>query len=297
MRKKLLSLLVLLMVAATGAMAQTTYKVSVKEGTEDATSWQGKAGSGEYKALPLEGVAANTAVSVKYSGTKKVKSVKAVKKTQAAAYTMAAAATSADRGKLICADGHIHAYGEDADCTADRVAMITYVGSQTAETAYTHGLALALQDASEDMFTWSVSTASKHTFHPYPVQSGITTGPAESGLQYNATQNTASYPAFQAAIANNDVATPTDCSAWFLPSGYQWYQMFQALDSKTVEKGKNALRDSFESVGGANLKKGDYQTSTEYSKDDGVYCPFGSTVLFTSGSKTNGRYVRSCLAF
>ena len=70
-------MLVLLMMAATGAVAQN-YKVSVKEGTEDATSWQGKAGSGEYKALPLEGVAANTAVSVKYNGTKRVKSVKAV---------------------------------------------------------------------------------------------------------------------------------------------------------------------------------------------------------------------------
>ena len=83
MNKKLLFLLVLLMTATTGAWAQTTYKVSVKEGTEDATSWQGKAGEGEYQALPLEGVAANTAVSVKYNGTKKVKSVKAVKKAAA----------------------------------------------------------------------------------------------------------------------------------------------------------------------------------------------------------------------
>ena len=73
-------MLVLLAAVVTGAVAQTTYKVSVKEGTEDATSWQGKAGEGEYQALPLEGVAAGTAVSVKYNGTKKVKSVKAKKK-------------------------------------------------------------------------------------------------------------------------------------------------------------------------------------------------------------------------
>ena len=72
-------MLVLLAAVVTGAVAQTTYKVSVKEGTDDATSWQGKAGEGEYQALPLEGVAAGTAVSVKYNGTKKVKSVKAVK--------------------------------------------------------------------------------------------------------------------------------------------------------------------------------------------------------------------------
>ena len=80
MQKRILSLLVLLAAVAMSAVAQTTYKVSVKEGTEDASNWQGKAGTGDYQSLPLEGVAANTAVSVKYSGTKMVKSVKAVKK-------------------------------------------------------------------------------------------------------------------------------------------------------------------------------------------------------------------------
>ena len=68
-------MLVLLAAVVTGAVAQTTYKVSVKEGTEDATSWT---------IAPAEattaGVAAGTTVTATYSGTKKVKSVKAVKK-------------------------------------------------------------------------------------------------------------------------------------------------------------------------------------------------------------------------
>ena len=64
---------------------QNIYKVSVKEGTEDATSWQGKAGTGEYQALPLTGLEAGTAVTVKYNGTMKVKSVKAKKKVKPAA--------------------------------------------------------------------------------------------------------------------------------------------------------------------------------------------------------------------
>ena len=63
------------------------YSVSLKEGTEDASNWQGKAGEGEYQALPLEGVAAGTAVSVKYNGTKRVKSVKAVKVKRVATVT------------------------------------------------------------------------------------------------------------------------------------------------------------------------------------------------------------------
>ena len=67
-------MLVLLAAVVTGAVAQTTYKVSVKEGTEDATSWT---------ITPAEatttGVAAGTEVKATYGGMKKVKSVKAVK--------------------------------------------------------------------------------------------------------------------------------------------------------------------------------------------------------------------------
>ena len=77
-----------------------------------------------------------------------------VKKTQAAAYTMAAAATSADKGKLICADGHIHANGADAACTKARVAKIIYIGT-TGHATYSHGLALALTD--EGQMAWQAA--------------------------------------------------------------------------------------------------------------------------------------------
>jgi len=76
-KKRFISMLVLLAAVATGAVAQN-YKVSVKEGTEDATSWT---------IAPAEatttGVAAGTTVTATYSGTKHVKSVKAVKKAPA----------------------------------------------------------------------------------------------------------------------------------------------------------------------------------------------------------------------
>ena len=74
-------MLVLLVAVVSGAMAQTTYKVSVKEGTEDATSWT---------IAPAEatttGVAAGATVTATYKGEKKVKSVKAVKKVNPNAY-------------------------------------------------------------------------------------------------------------------------------------------------------------------------------------------------------------------
>ena len=63
-----------------GYVTTTTVDVTLADGTEDASNWQGKAGEGEYQSLPLTGLEAGTAVTVKYNGTKKVKSVKAKKK-------------------------------------------------------------------------------------------------------------------------------------------------------------------------------------------------------------------------
>ena len=58
----------------------TGYSVGLKPGTVDAANWTAKVGDGDYQPLPLEGIAAGTPVSFKYTGLKKVKSVKAVKK-------------------------------------------------------------------------------------------------------------------------------------------------------------------------------------------------------------------------
>ena len=149
-KKRFLSMLVLLAAVATGAMAQTTYKVSVKEGTDDATSWQGKAGSGEYQALPLEGLEAGTAVSVKYNGTKKVKSVKAKKKAAASLIVNPAV------GQVIGDDGKNYDYASlPGGVTA--VAKICYVSGS-------NGLALALADEANTM-DWStaMTTAAAHT--------------------------------------------------------------------------------------------------------------------------------------
>ena len=134
-----------------------TYSVALADGTEDAANWQGKAGEGEYQALPLEGVAAGTAVTVTYTGTKKVIGVKAEKK--AAAPRPLAEAVAADLGKIAGADGNIYdtkAAAEAAGTTA--VAMIAYVGSETGHATYTHGLAIALAD--EGSMNWSTAESS-----------------------------------------------------------------------------------------------------------------------------------------
>ena len=201
-----------------------------------------------------------------------------------AAFTMAADATSADKGKEICTDGHIHPLYGDAGCTRARVAKIVYVGSETAEAAYgfNHGLALALSDASTGC-QWSTSTGS--TIHTYNAASSTFT--EESGLQYNdVTHNSDTYPAFKAAITYSPAA-PTGCSAWFLASGYQWQKMISAA-------GLSNLGLSSEAV---------YWSSTEQSADyawwlyskDGSWSPFHKDAGKEDPYKDY--HVRACLAF
>ena len=75
MKRKLLSLLVLLLMAATGAWAQSTYNVTVKDA--ELAYWTVSVdGGNSYVSLPQE-VAEGTTVTAAYAGDLKVKSVKA----------------------------------------------------------------------------------------------------------------------------------------------------------------------------------------------------------------------------
>ena len=140
-------------VTFTTADAPATYTVTLKEGTDDATSWQGKAGEGEYQDLPLESVAAGTAVTVKYTGTKKVKSVKAVKKAAAAAPALNL--TSPAVGQIIGDDGKNYNYTSlPGGVTA--VAKICYVSGS-------NGLALALEDEGQMIWSTAITTCAAHT--------------------------------------------------------------------------------------------------------------------------------------
>ena len=110
-----------------------------------------------------------------------------VKRTYAAAYTMAAnAVAGTDEGKLICIDGHIHAYNADAACTKSRVAKIIYIGSSTGDATYNHGLALALADESTNGMAWGAA---------------------------------------KTACTNKNTSATVKSASWMLPSRTQWETM------------------------------------------------------------------------
>ena len=184
-------------------------------------------------------------------------------------------------GQVIGDDGKNYADAAAATSAgATAVAKICYVGSDNGEAApYNHGLALALSDASANS-AWSTSYTKVHT---YNTQNGSFA--SESGLQYNATQNSDTYPAFKAAIANNGTAAPTGCSSWFLASGYQWNQMIGAAGLSNL---------------GLQQPEGHYTpyywSSTEYN-DKGARNFLSSNGWWTGADKDYAIRVRACLAF
>ena len=215
-----------------------------------------------------------------------------------ARYPLAVTATSVsseDIGSVIGADGNIYlnaAAAAAASPATTAVAMITYVGSATGETSFTHGLALALSDANDGYFWKTEQSDAGHT-----KQTDRNKFTSESGLQYNdATHNTDTYPAFKAAMANNDTTKPTNCSDWFLPTAYQWNQMIDAC--KNVLGTKNSyedLRDGFNGVGGTNMV-GEYWSSTEDGTNTAWSYRF-NLGYWASEPKNSYCIVRSALAF
>ena len=169
MRKnKLLLLLALLLTAATGAWAQesaTTYSVKMKNGTVDAKNWSIASGEKSVKgdaANGLTGLSEKDAVTLTYTGSKKVLGVKAENKKAAEGHAL----TSAKFGEIVCSDGKAYA-AADKDILPSGVtaaAKVCYVDGNG------HGLALALTDEGKMNWSTAQTVCDAHT----PAITGVT---------------------------------------------------------------------------------------------------------------------------
>ena len=308
-----------------GGVAPATYTVSMKEGTEDATSWT---------ITPAEatttGVAAGTEVKATYGGVKKVKSVKAKKKVKPAATV-----TTAPTAKTGVKAGQNEAI----------------VNAGTVEGGTMMYMVNATQPASTEGFSATVPTAEGLTAGTYYVwyyvkadathtdseisASGIEvtidaagppalnlTSPAVGQVIGDDGQNYdyGSLPGGVTAVAkicyvsgSNGLALAladegqmnwstaiSTCAAhtpaftggtWKLATQDEWNNMITAAGSHT------ALRDGFGDITGAsNLQSTNYWSSTEYDSGKAWRYNFG-TGNWSNVNKGIGFRVRACLAF
>ena len=95
-------------------------------------------------------------------------------------------AADGDQGRLVCKDGHIHKLTGEEYCTADRVAMVAYVGN---ESNCEHGLAIAMKDANDDAgkMVWADAMNYVSTWEAnYPVANAEWRMPSTDDFQYMA---------------------------------------------------------------------------------------------------------------
>ena len=209
-------------------------------------------------------------------------------------YKEASSATSSDIGKIICSNGHIHTNVNDVTCGGSASAIIAYVGSDTGNSTYNHGLALALFDANGGNATtdgtsckWKTSTGSNDNSY----QTTFSSFASEDGSIYISTRNNSTWPAFQACISYSGGTAPTNSTGWFLPSAYQWNQMVVYGVGNY-----STLREYFGSRGGRNMQSYYYWSCTELNTHNAWYLSFyGGN--WGSNLKTGIGYVRACFAF
>ena len=199
-----------------------------------------------------------------------------VTKTQAAAAKTLAEATAGDIGKIAGKDGKIYATKADAEAvaTGNAVAMIAYVGTAS-ECA--HGLAIALEDVSNEKLTWN-----------------------------NSGNNNESKTAAEWCSAWNTSKAVTG-GTWRLPSISDWQYMFigcgasESYSDNPIQMSYSGLAFKLTTAQGDALPVNeDYWSSTKASPDNPWTVLFGDTYASFDNNTWEGHafdLVRACLAF
>ncbi len=251
--------------------APPTYAITLKEDTEEADKWT---------ISPAEATKGTT-ITATYTGTKKVIGMTVTKRVSLV-YPIAISEVTDEAyiGSVVAADGYVYATEDDVvNASKTPVAKICYVGSETGDATYKHGLALALYDVS-DTPEWCfkseiICLGSQYT--TVAEAKGDLAGIANTDALVN---NTHTHAAASAARGYNSGTHPEGTSEWFLPSVGQWDKMATAVGD----------------YGKLGLNSDKYWSSTEVNAEQAwsVQVDGGS---WSTSTKYWNRFVRACLAF
>jgi hypothetical protein len=186
-------------------------------------------------------------------------------------------------GQVLCADGSICDYNKRGSKTP--VALVVYVGSDTGNSKYHKGLAMALNDCSEGTQWGPFGYENPKCSFPLTSISG------EDGSCYRNgkyTEIEGLFSAFTVSVYGNPAA-PDNTSGWFLPSAYQINTAIQSLKEKSM-----ALNSCFSPIGGTNMWSW-YWTCTEYDRNNAIFYKTSGSVGHQS--KITEYHTRAMLVF
>ena len=222
--------------------------------------------------------------------------------------------TADDLGKLIGLDGKVYPSILSAVASGTVAsAVIVYVGSETAEGSFTHGLAMSMRDAvSSSGYTFNWKTSSGNYDNPqYSSDLHSLLEYKESGYSLTKGRGESPWEAFAAAKNNtiNDrygitAAAPEGTSGWFLPSMFQWQQAIHAMTGKTKELSLYDANPDYvnDKVNAkivdpeAFLTKNCYASSSEFNDTYNWHFDFQDGIA-RRNAKWCDYYVRAFLAF
>ena len=222
--------------------------------------------------------------------------------------------TADDLGKLIGLDGKVYPSILSAVASGTVAsAVIVYVGSETAEGSFTHGLAMSMRDAvSSSGYTFKWKTSSGNYDNPQRSSDLHTLlGYKESGYALTKDRGESPWEAFAAAKNNTiydcygiSATAPEGTSGWFLPSMYQWQQAIHAMTGKTeelslYEANPDYVNDYFNAKIAdpeAFLTKNCYASSSEFDDTYNWHFDFNDGIA-RRNAKWCDYYVRAFLAF
>ena len=223
---------------------------------------------GKSTATVLEG---NT-VTAKFTGKK----VLGLKVTKRVSYPIAISAVTSDYiGSVVTTDGNVYATVAAATAASKTpVAMIAYVGTAS---DCAHGLAIALEDVSNEKLTWN-----------------------------NSGSNNESKTAAEWCSAWNTSKAVTG-GTWRLPSISDWQYMFigcgasESYSDNPIQMSYSGLASKLTTAqGGALPVNADYWSSTEASTEYLWTVRFGDSYAFFYNNTWEGKafdLVRACLVF
>lgn len=229
-----------------GKTVTLTAKVQPDNATDKTVTW-----TTSNKAIAtvadgvVTGVAAGQAVITAKAGDKEATCTVTVKRPEPVDGKSMKEVTADDLGKLIGLDGKVYPSILSAVASGTVAsAVIVYVGSETAEGSFTHGLAMSMRDAvSSSGYTFKWKTSSGNYDNPqYSSDLHSLLEYKESGYSLTKGRGESPWEAF-AAAKNNTIhdrygitaAAPEGTSGWFLPSIFQWQQAIHAMTGKTKE--------------------------------------------------------------
>ena len=297
-----------------GKTVALTAKVQPDNATDKTVTW-----TSSNKAIAtvadgvVTGVAAGQAVITAKAGDKEATCTVTVKRPEPVDGKSMKEVTADDLGKLIGLDGKV--YPSILSAVASGTvgsAVIVYVGSETAEGNFTHGLAMSMRDAVSSGYTFKWKTSSGNYDNPqYSSDLHSSLEYKESGYSLTKGRGESPWEAFAAAKNNtiNDrygitAAAPEGTSGWFLPSMFQWQQAIHAMTGKTeelslYEANPNYVNDYFNAKiadSEAFLTKNCYASSSEFDATYNWHFDFQDGIA-RRNAKWCDYYVRAFLAF